>query len=87
MKASLVACIPLAILTLPGAAAPSYISATDFGAVGDGGTDNTAALQRAFDYAKANNMQVYIQPGNYAHSGVIRAPTVSSCSVAATRPS
>ena len=60
MKASLVACIPLAILTLPGVAAPSYISATDFGAVGDGGTDNTAALQRAFDYAKANNMQVYI---------------------------
>ena len=76
MKASLVACIPLAILALPATAAPSYISATDFGAVGDGGTDNTAALQRAFDYAKANNMQVYIQPGNYMHSGVVRADSI-----------
>lgn len=76
MKASLVACIPLAILALPATAAPSCISATDFGAVGDGGTDNTAALQRAFDYAKANNMQVYIQPGNYVHSGVVRADSI-----------
>lgn len=34
------------------------ISVTAFGAVGDGATDDTAALQNAFDYAAANGDSV-----------------------------
>ena len=47
------------------------ISITDFGAVGDGKTDNRAALQKAFDQARATGQDVYIPPGVYCHSGVL----------------
>jgi hypothetical protein len=43
----------------------------DFGAVGDGRTDNTRAVQRAFDYAKANGAAVFIPAGTFNHSGTL----------------
>src|ERR1700761_1237828 len=54
-------------------ATPGYVSVLSFGAVGNGSTDDTAALQAAFNYAQANNLEVYIPPGNYLHSGTLDA--------------
>ncbi len=53
------------------------ISIAQFGAVGDGVSDNTSALQQAFDYAAANKLSVYIPPGTYSHSGVVYAKGVA----------
>jgi hypothetical protein len=49
------------------------ISITDFGAKGDGRTDNTAAIQRAFDEAAKTGATVFIPEGVFNHSGVLRA--------------
>lgn len=46
------------------------LSATDFGAVGDGVTDDTEALERLFATAAARKMAVYIPRGTY----MIRRP-------------
>jgi Ca2+-binding RTX toxin-like protein len=50
-----------------------YISITDFGANGDGKTDSRAAIQKAFDYAKANGKDVFIPAGTFVHSGTLTA--------------
>lgn len=52
---------------------PNSISVTDFGAKGDGVTDDQAALQHAFDVAKSTGQTVWIPPGTYNHSGVLTA--------------
>ena len=41
------------------------VSVKDFGAVGDGTTNDTAALQSAFNYAATNNITVTIPSGSY----------------------
>lgn len=42
------------------------VSVTDFGAVGDGTTDNALAFQRAFNYANSiGGCGIYIPPGTY----------------------
>jgi polygalacturonase len=43
----------------------------DFGAVGDGRTDNRRALQRAFSHARANGGRVYIPAGMFVRSGLL----------------
>lgn len=48
-----------------------YISILDFGAKGDGQTDNQAAIQKAIDYAKANGKEVFIPEGTFLHSGAL----------------
>jgi Pectate lyase superfamily protein len=45
----------------------------DFGAKGDGVTDSRAAIQKAFDYAKANGLDVFIPAGTFVHSGTLSA--------------
>lgn len=39
--------------------------ATDFGAVGNGKTDNTIAIQNAIDKAAITGGRVYVPPGKY----------------------
>lgn len=51
---------------------PTSISITDFGAVGDGKTDNRAAIQKAIDFAKANGKDVYVPEGTFLHNGLIK---------------
>ncbi|ADO69150.1 right-handed parallel beta-helix repeat-containing protein [Stigmatella aurantiaca] len=50
---------------------PGSINAKDYGVVGDGKTDDQAALQKAFDAAKATGKPLYLGPGTYNHSGVL----------------
>ncbi|WP_224365609.1 glycosyl hydrolase family 28-related protein [Hyalangium versicolor] len=56
---------------------PDAINAKDFGVVGDGKTDDQAALQKALDAAKASGKPLYLGPGNYNHSGVLTLDGVS----------
>jgi len=47
------------------------VSVKDFGAVGDGVTDDTVAIQAAVDYASQSAGNVYLPPGNYILSDTI----------------
>jgi hypothetical protein len=49
----------------------AVISISQFGAVGDGTTDNTTAIQDALNYAAANGDAVYIPAGTYDYSGTL----------------
>jgi hypothetical protein len=46
-----------------------------FGAIGDGSTDNTAAIQKCIDYPQS---KVVIPSGVYNHSGISLSPSVSN---------
>jgi len=50
---------------------PEYINVLDFGAVGDGITDDSVSIQNAVDTAKKLNIPVYVPPGTYLHRDVI----------------
>jgi Pectate lyase superfamily protein len=46
---------------------------TSFGAVGDGVTNNSAAMQNTFNYAAANKCTAVIPAGTFAYSGTLTA--------------
>lgn len=57
------------------ASAPNVLKVTDFGAVGDGRTDDTAAFQKAMDAAhEAGGGTVYAPVGNYFFAGRLNVP-------------
>ena len=47
------------------------VSVKDFGAVGDGVTDDTAAIQAALNYCQTNGAKLVGQPGTYKTSATI----------------
>lgn len=49
----------------------SPVNARDFGAVGDGVTNDTVALQAAFDYANTNHIELVIPEGIYVTSNTL----------------
>jgi len=57
-----------AVATTVQAKLRQYISAKDFGAVGDGTTDDTTALQNAINAAYGSTL--YIPEGRYVHTGL-----------------
>lgn len=48
-----------------GSGAGTFVSVADFGATGDGVTDDTTALQNALEYARANNRALYFPNGTF----------------------
>ena len=48
-----------------------FVSVKDFGAVGDGVADDTAAIQAAIDYAETNNGKVIFPQANYKITSAI----------------
>ncbi len=61
------------------AAVPNTLDARDFNAVGDGKTDNTAALQKALNKAAETKGTVFIPDGVFACSTLKMPPFVGLC--------
>ena len=51
--------------------ANDIVSVLDFGAVGDGVTDDTAAIQAAIDYASTLGAELYFPTGVYKHTSTL----------------
>ena len=65
------------------ALAPSC-SITAFGAVGDGVTDNAAAMQATFAYAATTHCIAYVPAGTFAYSGMLTATGIAIAGNGAT---
>lgn len=55
-----------------------FYDVRDFGAVGDGITDDTAAIQAAFNATSANGGSVFFPPGKYKTTGTLTLPLVGA---------
>lgn len=55
-----------------------YLNIRDFGAIGDGTTDDTAAITKCFKAAAANGSAVFIPYGNYNLNGAIATDGILS---------
>jgi hypothetical protein len=56
--------------------AADVVNAKDFGAVGDGVADDTAAIQAAIDHAAINGLTVVVPAGTYIVSGSAKTDTL-----------
>lgn len=59
-----------------------YVSIKDYGATGDGATDDSAAIQAAFDFGSANNIPVYVPTGTYILNGTRQGPNAAIVTIA-----
>jgi len=57
------------------------VSVKDFGAVGDGVTDDTAAIQAAINYVITNDKRLLLPAGTYSYSGLNNIKTSGFCMV------
>ena len=57
--------------------ADAAVNVKDFGAVGDGVTDDTAAIQAALDHVAANGGTLYFPAGTYLSDSLQVTPTAS----------
>lgn len=55
----------------------SYINIKDFGAIGDGVTDDSSSIQSAIDYASSNKLKVFIPKGTFLLNNNIWLPSNS----------
>lgn len=53
----------------------------DFGALGDGVTDDTASIQTASDYASTQNIELVFPPGTYVAAAVLIANSITICGI------
>lgn len=56
---------------------PNSINVRDYGAKGDGSSDDQAAIQSAIDAAQKSGQTVWFPPGTYNHSNVLNASGVN----------
>lgn len=61
----------------PAPQAISYLNVRDFGAVGDGVTDDTAPIQNALNTAQNTGQGVFFPAGTYLHTTTLTANSVS----------
>ena len=68
-------CLVTLLLTATLHAQPQPLNVKDYGAVGDGQTDDTAAFQKALDAAASSETQTLFAPrGNYRFNGSLNVP-------------
>ena len=63
--------------TPPPTPAPNTVNVRDYGATGDGSTDDTAAIQNAINAARASGKGVLFPAGTYLHASNIVANSVA----------
>ena len=62
------------LMVVGGTLAMAEVNPRDYGAKGDGTTDDTAAIQQALDAAAKAGGQVLLPPGRYVVAGSLRIP-------------
>jgi len=68
-------CVAVLLFATPLFAQPQFLNVKDYGATGDGQTDDTAAFQKALDAAADSETQTVFAPrGNYRFNGSINMP-------------
>jgi len=79
-----IVCLWFVVLSSVSGAEPSFASVKKFGAVGDGSTDDTAAIQQAIDATGESGGTLLFPPGNYLVSSVGLRPGVRYLGYGAT---
>ena len=74
MSGKILAAICLLMLSTSAWAGDSEYNVLDFGAAGDGTTDNTKAFQMALDAAGKTGVTVHVPAGRYRFDGVLSIP-------------
>jgi polygalacturonase len=66
---SLMRVIPISTIVIPAKTIMGMVNVRDFGAIGDGVTDDTKSIQAAMQYANRYGGRVYFPAGAFTFSG------------------